>query len=271
MSQSWGIGLSEPYLSAASDSFTEFARQVAPDLLPPSNLDATLPELLRHGTTIVALKYSSGVVVAGDRRATMGTVIAQRDIEKVFGADDTSVIGVAGAAGLAVEMVRLFQTELEHYEKIEGRPLSLDGRAARLATLVRSNIGMAVQGIAVNPIFAGWDAVRHAGRIFSYDGTGGRYEEHAFCSTGSGAIFAKASLKKLHRTDMDRNEAVRIAVRSIYDAADDDIATAGPDLARGIYPVVMVADQDGVARISTDNVALVAKRIVDEITAENQS
>lgn len=271
MSQSWGIGLSQPYLSAASDSFTEFARQVAPDLLPPSTIDSTLPELLRHGTTIVAMKYTSGVVMAGDRRATMGTVIAQNDIEKVFGADDTSVVGVAGAAGLAVEMVRLFRTELEHYEKIEGRPLSLDGKAARLATLVRGNIGMAVQGIAVVPIFAGWDVVNHAGRIFSYDGTGGRYEEHAYCATGSGAIFAKASLKKLHRIDMDRKEAVATAVRAIYDAADDDIATSGPDLARGIYPVVMVADQDGVARISTDNVALVAKGIVDEITAQNQS
>ncbi|AZZ39451.1 proteasome subunit beta [Acidipropionibacterium jensenii] len=271
MIQPWGTVLPAPYLAAGSDSFAEFTRQVSPDLLPPNTLDTSMPELLRHGTTIVALKYTSGVVVAGDRRATMGTLIAQRDIEKVVGADDTSVIGVAGAAGLAIEMVRLFQTELEHYEKIEGRPLSLDGRAARLSILVRSNMAMAVQGIAVIPVFAGWDVVRHLGRIFSYDGTGGRYEEHSFCTTGSGGIFAKATLKKLHRLDMDRDEAVQLAVRAIYDASDDDAATAGPDLARGIYPVVMVADEDGVTKISTENVALVAKRIVDEVTQSNES
>lgn len=271
MTQPWGTMLPAPFLAAGSDSFTEFTRRVAPDLLPPTSLDTSMPELLRHGTTIVALKYSSGVVVCGDRRATMGTLIAQNDISKVFGADSISVLGVTGAAGLAIEMVRLFQTELEHYEKIERRPLSLDGRAARLAILVRSNLAMAVQGIAVIPVFAGWDAFRHCGRIFSYDGTGGRNEEHAFCTAGTGSIFATATLKRLHRLDMDRKEAVQLAVRAIYDAASDDAATAGPDLSRGVYPVVVVADEDGITRISTDNVALVAKRLVDEITEANES
>jgi len=271
MIQPWGTMLPAPFLAAGNDSFAEFTRTVAPDLLPPTTLDTSMPELLRHGTTVVALKYSSGVVVAGDRRATMGTLIVQHDIEKVFGADDTSVIGVAGAAGLAIELVRLFQTELEHYEKIEGRALSLEGRAARLSILVRSNLAMAVQGIAVIPVFAGWDAVHHRGRIFSYDGTGGRYEEYAFSTAGSGDIFAKATLKQLHRLDMDRDEAVQLAVRAIYDASDDDAATAGPDLDRGIYPVVLIADEDGVTKISTENVALVAKRILDEVTRSTES
>ena len=202
-----------------------------------------------HGTTIVALTYAGGVVMAGDRRATMGNVIAQKDIEKVFAADESSCVGIAGTAGLAVEMVKLFQVELEHYEKIEGAQLSVDGKANRLATLIRGNLGMAMQGLAVVPLFAGYDPETEGGRIFSYDVTGGRYEEHRHHGVGSGSMFARGALKKLWREDLTADEAVSVAVESLYDAADDDSATGGPDLARGILPVVAVVDVDGYRRM----------------------
>ena len=166
-----------------------------------------LGDLAPHGTTIVAATFPGGVVVAGDRRATMGNMIAQRDIEKVFPADEFSIIGIAGAAGLAVEMVGLFQVELEHYEKIEGAPLSLVGKANRLATMIRQNLALALQGLVVVPLFAGWDVATEEGRIFSYDATGGRYEEHAFFSVGSGSVFARGSLKKLYRPDLERRRS----------------------------------------------------------------
>ena len=162
-------------------------------------------DLAPHGTTIVAATYPGGVVMAGDRRATMGNIIAQRDIQKVFPADEYSCVGIAGTAGLAVEMVRLFQTELEHYEKIEGTTLSMDGKANRLAALIRANLGLAMQGLAVVPLFAGFDLTSDQGRIFSYDVTGGRYEETAFHSVGSGSLFARGALKKLYRDDLDRD------------------------------------------------------------------
>ena len=197
-----------------------------------------------HGTTIVAATFTGGVLMAGDRRATMGNVIAQRDIEKVFPADELSCIGIAGTAGLAVELVRLFQLELEHYEKIEGTTLSIEGKANRLAAMVRDQLGLAMQGLAVVPLFAGYDiAVEQQGRIFSYDVTGGRYEEHAFYSVGSGSLFARGALKKLYRDDLDEAGAVAACVQALYDAADDDSATGGPDLTRRIFPVVAVVDR----------------------------
>lgn len=165
-------------------SFLDYLRQVAPETLPA--VDAGTPNLV-HGTTIVAARYRDGVVMAGDRRATMGTAIAMRDIEKVFGADDHSIVGVAGVAGIAVELVRLFQVELEHFEKVEGSSLSFDGKANRLSAMLRSNLSQALKGLAVLPLFVGWDERAARGRMFSYDATGGRYEEHAFCSVGSGA------------------------------------------------------------------------------------
>ena len=200
----------------------------------------------------MSLRTRNGVVMAGDRRATMGNLIAQHDIEKVFAADEYSVIGIAGTAGLAVELVRIFQVELEHYEKIEGLPLSLDGKANRLATMLRGNLGLAMQGLAVVPLFAGYDLARETGRIFSYDVTGGRYEEHDFHAVGSGSTFARGSLKKLYRRGASNEEAVRAALEALYDAADDDSATGGPDMTRGIFPVVAVADADG-ARVLTDD------------------
>ncbi len=200
--------------------------------------------------------------MAGDRRATMGNIIAQRDIQKVFPADEYSVVGIAGTAGLAVEMVRLFQTELEHYEKIEGTTLSMDGKANRLAALIRANLGLAMQGLAVVPLFAGYDLVAGQGRIFSYDVTGGRYEETAFHSVGSGSLFARGSLKKLYRDDLDAEGAVTAVIQALYDAADDDSATGGPDITRRIFPVVHVITPDGGAQMPDEQVAAIADRIL---------
>jgi proteasome beta subunit len=256
--------LPEAFLVPGSSSFADLLGQVAPEMLPSRR---SLPagaagELAPHGTTIVAATFPGGVVMAGDRRATMGNVIAQRDIEKVFPADEFSAVGIAGTAGIAVELVRLFQTELEHYEKIEGSPLSLDGKANRLSALIRGNLGMAMQGLAVVPLFAGYDTVHSQGRIFSYDVTGGRYEETAFHSVGSGSVFARGALKKLYREELDEGGCVTAVVQALYDAADDDSATGGPDLARRIFPVVSVITGEGHRRLSQDDVAAVADRVV---------
>jgi proteasome beta subunit len=250
------VELTSEFFRIGSSSFTDFASRVAPDVLPLSRTAATgIGDLTPHGTTIVAAVFPGGVVMAGDRRATMGNIIAQRDIEKVFAADEFSIIGIAGAAGLAVELVGLFQVELEHYEKIEGAPLSLVGKANRLATMIRLNLGLAMQGLVVVPLFAGWDEATQEGRIFSYDATGGRYEEHAYFSVGSGAVFARGSLKKLYRPDFDASDATMAVIQALYDAADDDSATGGPDLTRKIFPVVLAATGDGVQRMSDERIA----------------
>jgi proteasome beta subunit len=259
-----GSRLPAAYLTPGSSSFTDFLAEQAPDLLPSRRPTGTQPvtDLAPHGTTIVAATFEGGVVMAGDRRATMGNVIAQRDIEKVFPTDEFSCAGIAGIAGLAVEMVRLFQTELEHYEKIEGSPLSMDGKANRLAALIRGNLGMAMQGLAVVPLFAGYDLDVGHGRIFSYDATGGRYEETAFHSVGSGSLFARGALKKLYRDDLDEEGCVTALVQSLYDAADDDSATGGPDLTRRIFPVVGVITADGYRRLGDDEVGGIADRVI---------
>jgi len=256
-------GLPAEYLSVGSSSFADFLRSHAPDLLPGGR---ALPEgriETLHGTTIVAAVYPGGVIMAGDRRATMGNVIAQRDIEKVFPADEYSCVGIAGTAGLAVEVVRLFQVELEHYEKIEGAQLSLDGKANRLATLIRGNLAMAMQGLAVVPLFAGFDLEIESGRIFSYDVTGGRYEEHSFHAVGSGSMFARGALKKLYGPDLSEGDAVAVCVEALYDAADDDSATGGPDLARRIFPVVAVVTADGYRRVPQEDIGRVVQTVVD--------
>jgi proteasome beta subunit len=252
------------YMVPGTSSFSDFLAGQAPDLLPSRR---SLPagqavDLAPHGTTIVAATFPGGVVMAGDRRATMGNIIAQRDIEKVFPADEFSAVGIAGSAGIAVEMVRLFQTELEHYEKIEGTTLSMAGKANRLAALIRSNLGMAMQGLAVVPLFAGFDHATGGGRIFSYDVTGGRYEESAFHSVGSGSVFARGSLKKLYRDDLSDGDCVVAVVQALYDAADDDSATGGPDLTRRIFPVVHVITADGGRRLPDADVADVADRVI---------
>jgi proteasome beta subunit len=252
------------YLTPGSASFTDFLTGTAPELLPGARglLPAAVPDA-PHGTTIVAIVHQGGVVMAGDRRATMGNVIAQRDIEKVFQADEYSAVGIAGAAGVAVEMVRLFQVELEHYEKIEGAVLSLEGKANRLSTMIRGNLGLAMQGLAVVPLFAGYDLETNEGRIFSYDVTGGRYEEHSFFSVGSGSIFARGALKKRYSDDIDEARAIALAVDSLYDAADDDSATGGPDLTRRIYPVVTSIGDAGFRRLPDSEVAAVVQAVVD--------
>jgi len=252
------------FMTPGTSSFADFLGVQAPDLLPSRRAVPTgdAGDLAPHGTTIVAATFAGGVVMAGDRRATMGNIIAQRDIQKVFPADEFSVVGIAGTAGLAVEMVRLFQTELEHYEKIEGSTLSMDGKANRLAALIRANLGLAMQGLAVVPLFAGFDTAADQGRIFSYDVTGGRYEETAFHSVGSGSLFARGSLKKLYRDDFDAEQAVTAVIQALYDAADDDSATGGPDITRRIFPVVHVITPDGGRRMPDEEVAVIADRML---------
>ena len=252
------------YMTPGTSSFADFLASHSPELLPSRR---SLPQghatdLAPHGTTIVAATFPGGVVMAGDRRATMGNIIAQRDIQKVFPADEYSCVGIAGSAGIAVEVVRLFQTELEHYEKIEGMTLSMDGKANRLAALIRGNLGMAMQGLAVVPLFAGFDLTVGQGRIFSYDVTGGRYEETAFHSVGSGSLFARGALKKLYRDDLDREECVTALVQAMYDAADDDSATGGPDLTRRIFPVVHVITAEGGQRVPDSEVADIADAVL---------
>jgi proteasome beta subunit len=257
------VELTSEFFRIGSSSFTDFVSRVSPDVLPTSRAAvAGMGDLSPHGTTIVAATFPGGVVVAGDRRATMGNIIAQRDIEKVFAADEFSIIGIAGAAGLAVELVGLFQVELEHYEKIEGAPLSLVGKANRLATMIRLNLGLAMQGLVVVPLFAGWDELTEEGRIFSYDATGGRYEEHAYFSVGSGSVFARGSLKKLYRPDFNADEAALAVIQALYDAADDDSATGGPDMQRKIFPVVLAATSDGVRKLSEEETTEMITRLM---------
>jgi proteasome beta subunit len=252
------------YLVPGSSSFSDFLSAQSPDLLPSRRAvpQGHAGDLAPHGTTIVAATFPGGVVMAGDRRATMGNIIAQRDIEKVFPADEYSAVGIAGTAGLALELVRLFQLELEHYEKIEGTTLSMDGKANRLAALIRANLGMAMQGLAVVPLFAGYDLTSDQGRIFSYDVTGGRYEETAFHAVGSGSLFARGALKKMYRDGLDQRECAMATIQALYDAADDDSATGGPDLARRIFPVICVVTEDGFTKMSDDEVGTIADEVV---------
>jgi proteasome beta subunit len=256
--------------AAGSSSFTEFLSHVAPEMLPgrrplPPGMAA---DVSPHATTIVAITCSDGVLMGGDRRATMGNLIAQRDIEKVFAADAYSLVGMAGTAGFGLEMIRLFQVELEHYEKIESTMLSLEGKANRLASMVRNNLGAAMQGLAVVPLLAGFDtdakSVDKAGRIFSFDVAGGVYEERGYDSIGSGSLFAKSSLKKRFRPGVTTGEAVKLAIEALYDAADDDTATGGPDLLRGIFPVIMTATVEGTRRVSDEETRAVAEQIIAE-------
>jgi proteasome beta subunit len=253
------------FLTPGSSSFMDFLSDHSPEILPGNR---SLPPLrgaieAPHGTTIVAASFPGGVVLAGDRRATMGNMIAQRDIEKVFPADEYSAVGIAGTAGLAVEMVKLFQLELEHFEKVEGATLSLEGKANRLSTMIRSNLAMAMQGLAVVPLFAGYDLDREKGRIFSYDVTGGRSEEQGFAATGSGSLFARGSMKKLYRNDLTEEQALTLVVQALYDAADDDSATGGPDVARRIYPIVTVITDEGFRKLNDTESSEIARAILE--------
>jgi proteasome beta subunit len=245
-----------------SPSFVDALRAYAPELLEVKVAGAgALPEV-PHGTTVAAVRFANGVAMGGDRRATEGMNIAQRDIEKVFPADDYSAVAIAGVAGPAIEMVRLFQTELEHYEKIEGFPLSLEGKANKLGQMVRGNLPLAMQGLVVLPLFCGYDTRRQAGRIFRYDVTGGRWEDADYHATGSGGKDARGSLKKRWRSDMDGATAVDVLVEALYDAADEDAATGGPDLVRGIFPVVATVTAQGYQRVPDDELRKAAERLV---------
>jgi proteasome beta subunit len=221
-----------------------------------------------HATTVVALRFAGGVVMAGDRRATMGNIIAHRAMEKVFAADRYSAVAIAGSAGMAMEMVRLFQVQLEHYEKVEGSTLSLEGKANQLAQMVRQHLPMAMQGMVVVPLFAGYDQSRRIGRIFSYDATGGHYEDTDFQATGSGGRDARSTIKAGFREGLNRDDAVELAIRSLYDAADEDSATGGPDLVRGIYPLIAVVDAAGFRFVPEEEVAERFAALIERQRAE---
>jgi proteasome beta subunit len=229
------------------------------------------PIEIRHGTTIVAIRYTDGVVMAGDRRATEGYSIAHRAIEKVFPADRHSAVAIAGAAGPAIEMVRLFQTQLEHHEKIEGRALSLEGKANQLGQMVRNNLPAAVQmGLAVVPIFAGFDLRRGQGRIFTYDVTGGRYEEADLHATGSGGRDARTTIKLGWREGLDRDSAIELAIQGLYEAADEDSATGGPDVVRGIYPTMATITGAGFDRVPDPEVSERFGALIQRKTEQGQ-
>jgi proteasome beta subunit len=230
---------------------------------PPAGAGDPAAITATHGTTIVAIRYADGAVRARDRRATEGHSIAQRNIEKVFPADRHSAVSIAGAAGPAMDMVRLFQTELEHYEKVEGAALSLEGKANKLGGMIRANLPMAMQGLAVVPIFAGYDTRRRSGRIFKYDVTGGRYEEGDFHATGSGGRDARTTIKLGYRDGLSREEAIELAVEALYEAADEDAATGGPDVVRGIYPTVATITTTGFARAGDGEVAERFQALID--------
>lgn len=249
-------------------SFYDFLRHDMPHMLPFQHLpqlpvgDLQLSQAIPLATTILALCFADGVVVAGDRQATEGFEVSSRRIEKVHNADDYSVIAIAGAAGPCLEMVKLFQIEMEHYQKIEGETLALDGKANKLAQMVKQNLPAAFQGLIVIPIFAGYDVRAQTGRIFKYDITGGRYEEQEYYATGSGGKEARSSLKKRYRKDLSRDDALHVAIEALVDAADLDVATAGPDLARGIYPQVKVVTQDGITDVSQDELRALSEELL---------
>lgn len=217
-----------------------------------------------EGTTVLALRYAGGVVMAGDRRATAGNIIAHRNVQKVFAADALSAVAISGTAGIASELIRLFQTELEHYEKLEGRRLSLDGKANYLAAMVRRQLPMAFQGLVVIPLFCGYDPETETGRLYSFDVVGGRYEEADYAATGSGGRDAKLYMRGAFRPDLDADEAIRIAVEALVAAAEEDTATGGPDLRRGIYPTVMTVSADGLTELPEDDVGAVARAVLEE-------
>jgi proteasome beta subunit len=246
----------------ADPSFVELLRRRRPEAIPASvQLSGQLD--VPQGTTVLGLRFADGIVMAGDRRATAGYTIADAKMKKVFAADDLSAIAIAGAAGQAVETVRLFQLELEHYEKLTGDRLSLEGKANRLAQMIRANFPLALQGLVVVPLFGGYDERRNEGRLFYYDATGGRWEEEDYQATGSGAQPAKNSLKKRWRIGLDHGEAVRVAVEALIDAAEDDVATGGPDLARGILPVVLTVTSGGATEATDEEVAAAVTTVVE--------
>jgi proteasome beta subunit len=258
-----------PFFPAGDDpgpSFLEILKRAGGDPAWAELPRDTQPHEIPHGTTVVAIRYADGVVMAGDRRATAGNFISHRTMEKVFPADRHSGVAIAGAAGPAVEMVKLFQLQLEHYEKVEGAELSLEGKANQLAQMVRGHLPAAMQGFAVVPLFAGYDTKRGTGRLFEYDVTGGRYEESDFAATGSGSMHAGTVIKIGYKRDLDRDGAVELAINALFQAADEDAATGGPDLVRGIYPVVATITAEGFARLGDDDVAARFRALLERLS-----
>ena len=256
--------MSMPMFQPGTDpgsSFPELLKRVG---LAPVNGDAVGSLAMPHATTCVALRFTEGVVMAGDRRATSGNLISHRSMEKVVQADEFSGVAIAGAAGPAMEMVKLFQLQLEHYEKVEGGSLSLEGKANQLSMMVRGNLPAAMQGMVVVPIFAGYDLRRENGRLFTYDVTGGRYEEHDYVATGSGMLHAGTVIKIGWRDSLDRASAIALACRGLWEAADADSATGGPDALRGIYPVVATITAAGWTRVPDSELATTFAAIAAE-------
>lgn len=266
-----GGRLGEEFFTPGASSFTEFLAAHRPELLStrrvlPDGVRAA-PDQVPHGTTVLAISYRDGVLIAGDRRATMGNLIAQRDLEKVHPADDHTAVAFAGTVGLALDMVKLYQVELTHFEKIEGVAMTLDGKARRLAGMIRQNLGQAMQGLAVVPLLAGYDPSApegEHGRIFSYDIAGGLYEKTGFHAEGSGSPYARGALKKLFRKGLDRREAALAALQALWDAADDDSATGGPDINRRIFPIVSVITEDGFERLSEPETEALSREMVEQ-------
>ena len=253
------------FRSYVDSSFMELLRRDTPHLMPaPSTSASVAPADVPHGTTVIAVRYRDGVIMAGDRQATAGYQIASRRIEKIFKSDDLSGVGIAGAAGPAMEMAKLFQTELEHYEKVEGDNLSLEGKANKLGQMIRMNLQAAMMGLAVVPIFAGFDEKSGLGRLFKYDITGGRYEETNYDAQGSGSKDARDSLKKLWKKDMGRDDALQVALQALIDAADEDVGTGGPDFVRGIYPTVKTITRSGFGDVAEDEIRRVCEQILDD-------
>ena len=250
----------------ANPSFVDLLREARPDELAHlrQSVSAEFAAAVPHGTTVLGLIYADGVLVAGDRRATSGYTIADDTMRKVFAADDYSAIAIAGAAGTAVEMVRLFQLELEHYEKLTGDRLSLEGKANRLAQLIRQNFPLAMQGLVVVPLFGGFDERRDAGRLFYYDATGGRWEEDDYQATGSGSQPAKNSLKKRWRAGLTRAEAVPTAVEALLDASEDDVATGGPSVYRRIFPIALAVTASGADEVPESEVEAAVNAVLEE-------
>ena len=252
-----------------SSSFSDYLRRQAPHLLPAAGgAEVMVSNALPHGTTIVALKFPGGALIAGDRRSTQGNMIAGRDVQKVYVADDYTATGIAGTAAIAVEFARLYAVELEHYEKLEGVALTFAGKVNRLAIMVRGNLGAALQGFVALPLLVGYDLddanPQAAGRIVSFDAAGGwNLEDEGYQSVGSGSIFAKSSMKKLYSRISDADSALRVAVEALYDAADDDSATGGPDLVRGIYPTAVVIEAEGAVEVPERRIAEIAREVIE--------
>ncbi|MGI5329146.1 proteasome subunit beta [Actinomadura nitritigenes] len=257
-------GLPPEFFEAGPASFVDFLRHHSPDLLPVNRVpDAgTVPEL-PHGTTVLALTIPGGVMMAGDRRATQGNRIAYRELDKVQRADEYSAVAFAGTVGLALEMVRLFQVELEHYEKMETVPLSLPGKARRLGAVIQANLAQAMQGLAVVPLFAGYDPGTDDARIYTYDITGAPQLARGYHADGSGSPYALGALKKLYRPDLSIEDAAAVCVQALYDAADDDTATGGPDLARRIYPTIAAVTADGYRQLPEEQVSAIAAEVLE--------